>query len=93
MNSFNNEVLNNVLLFSSVILVFVNALMGLIKTTVSVPKNLIPLIALVVGALTGVAASPFTDLTLVLRFWAGALAGLSSVGLFEIFNKRDGVTK
>ncbi|MFU1798659.1 holin [Paenibacillus azoreducens] len=89
-----NEVLNNVLTFASVLAVFVLALVQLVKSTVNVPKNIVPVIGLVVGVLVGAAAYPFTDLELVLRLWAGGLAGLSATGLFELaFNKRNGGTK
>lgn len=89
-----NEVLNNVLAFASVLAVFVLALVQLVKTTINLPKNIIPLIGVVIGILVGAVASPFTNLDLVLRLWAGGLAGLSATGLFELgFNKRDGGTK
>lgn len=87
------EVLNNVMTFASVLAVFVLALVQLVKTTINLPKNIIPLIGVVIGVLVGAAASPFTDLELVLRLWAGGLAGLSATGLFELGNKRDGGTK
>lgn len=88
-----NASLDSVLLFASVIVVFVNAIVALIKTVAPIPKNIVPLVAVVVGILIGIAAYPFTDLGLVLRLWAGGLSGLSSVGLFEVFNKRVGTTK
>jgi hypothetical protein len=89
-----NEVLNNVLAFASVLVVIVIALVQGVKKSVNVPKNAVPAIGLVIGLLVGAAASPFTDLDLVLRLWAGGLAGLSDTGLFELgFNKRDGGTK
>jgi hypothetical protein len=87
------EVLNNVMAFASVLAVFVLALVQLVKTTINLPKNIVPLIGVVIGILVGAAASPFTDLELVLRLWAGGLAGLSATGLFELGNKRDGSTK
>ncbi|MGE7762089.1 holin [Peribacillus sp. NPDC097895] len=30
---------------------------------------------------------------IVLRLWAGAFAGLSGTGLYEVFNNRIGTTK
>ncbi|WP_339822441.1 holin [Paenibacillus sp. FSL R7-0216] len=85
--------MNNVMAFASALAVFVLALVQLVKTTINLPKNIIPLIGVVIGFLVGAAASPFTDLGLVLRIWAGGLAGLSATGLFELGNKRDGSTK
>ncbi|GIP20416.1 holin [Paenibacillus sp. J22TS3] len=84
----NNEILTNVLSFASVLAVFVLALVQLVKSTIDIPKRLIPLSGLIIGLVIGVAAYPFTELTLVLRLWAGGLAGLSATGLFELaFNK------
>ena len=88
------EALNNVMAFASVLAVFVLALVQLVKTTVNLPKNIVPLSGVVIGIAVGAAASPFTDWDLVLRLWAGGLAGLSATGLFELgLNKRDGGTK
>lgn len=87
------EVLNNVMAFASVLAVFVLALVQLVKKTVNLPKNIIPLIGVVIGVMVGAASTPFTDLDLVLRLWAGGLAGLSATGLFELGNKREGNTK
>ncbi|MFD5020257.1 holin [Paenibacillus sp. NPDC058367] len=90
----NNEALNNVLAFASVLAAFVFAGVQFVKATVNVPKNILPMIGLVIGLLIGAAAQPFTELGLVLRLWAGGLAGLSATGLFElVFSKRDGTTK
>ncbi|WP_339321366.1 holin [Paenibacillus sp. FSL W8-0194] len=89
-----NQVLDSVLTFASVLAVFVLALVQLVKSTVNVPKNIVPVIGLVVGLVVGAASFPFTDLGLVLRLWAGGIAGLSATGLFELaFNKRNGGTK
>ncbi|WP_342566033.1 holin [Paenibacillus sp. FSL R7-0345] len=89
-----NEALNNVLAFASVLAVFVMALVQLVKNSVNLPKQLVPAVGLVIGLLVGAVSYPFTDMTLVLRLWAGGLAGLSATGLFELaFNRRDGYTK
>ncbi|WP_339246928.1 holin [Paenibacillus sp. FSL R10-2796] len=89
-----NENLTNVLAFASVIAVFVLAGVQFVKTSFNVPKNILPLIGLVIGLLIGAAAYPFTELGLVLRLWAGGLAGLSATGLFEMaFSNRSGNTK
>lgn len=90
----NMDKMQLVLAFASTLAVVVLALVQLVKTTVNVPKNILPLIGLVVGLLIGAAAYPFSDLELVLRLWAGGLAGLSATGLFELaLNKRQGTTK
>lgn len=85
--------METVLILATIILPIVLAFVELVKRTFDIPKNLLPLIALVVGLLIGVAASPFTDLELILRLWAGAFAGLAATGLFELGANRPGTTK
>lgn len=90
----NNAILTQVLSFASILAVFVMSIVQLVKTTLNINKNLVPLVGILVGFLIGVVAYPFTDMDLVLRLWSGGLAGLSATGLFELaFNKRDGNTK
>lgn len=85
--------MEEVLLFATVLAPIVLALVELVKKTADLPVNLLPLIALVIGLLVGAAASPFTDLDIVLRLWAGGFAGLSATGLFELVKERAGTTK
>lgn len=81
--------METVLIFASVLSPIILALVELVKKTVKVPKNLIPLVSLLIGLLIGAAAYPFTDLELVLRLWSGGLAGLTATGLFEIGKNRN----
>lgn len=79
---------------ATVLLPIVTAVTQLIKTTISMPKKMVPFCALVAGILLGLAAVPLTDLDWITRLWAGGLAGLSSTGLYEMaFNKKTGRTK
>lgn len=90
----NNVNMMDVLSFASFLAVFVMALVQLVKNLVNLPRNIVPLVGLVIGLLIGLASFPFTDMTVPLRLWAGGLAGLSATGLFELaFNKRTGSTK
>jgi hypothetical protein len=89
-----NQNLTEVLAFASMLAVFVLAGVQLVKSTINIPKNVLPLVGLMIGLVIGAVAYPFTALELVLRLWSGALAGLSATGLFELaFNKRSGTTK
>lgn len=89
-----NGILAQVLAFASVLAVFVMSIVQLVKTTLNINKNYVPIVGVVAGLLIGAAAYPFTDMDIVLRLWSGGLAGLSATGLFELaFNKRDGNTK
>jgi len=88
------EILDDVMAFASILAVFVLALVQLVKNSINVPRNTVPIIGLLIGLLIGAAAYPFTELDIVLRLWAGGLAGLSATGLFElVFNNRPGTTK
>ncbi len=85
--------MENILFFATVLVPIITALVQVVKSTVALPKTLLPLIALIIGLAIGFLASPFTDLTFDLRLWAGGIAGLASVGFFELGNKRTGTTK
>lgn len=85
--------MTEVLVFATVLAPVILALVELVKKTVKFPKNYVPLVAFILGMLVGLAAQPFTELDLVLRLWAGGLAGLSATGAFELVTKTDGDTK
>jgi len=88
------EILDDVMAFASILAVFVLALVQLVKNSINIPRNAVPVIGLLIGLLSGAAAYPFTELDIVLRLWAGGLAGLSATGLFElVFKNRPGTTK
>lgn len=87
-------VLDDVMAFASVLAIFVLALVQLVKKSIKLPRNAVPVVGFVIGLLTGAAAYPFTELDIALRLWAGGLAGLSATGLFElVFQQRTGMTK
>jgi hypothetical protein len=82
-----------VLIFAGILVAIVIALVELVKATVVVPKNLVPLIGFIIGLIVALAAYPFTELPWDYRLWAGAFAGLSATGLFELaFKNRPGNT-
>lgn len=87
-----NEIMTQVLMFATVISPFVAGLLEVIKRLAALPKNFIPLIAVVIGVVLGAVAYPFTDMDVALRLWAGAGSGLSATGLFELVQKRSGHT-
>jgi hypothetical protein len=87
------DIMQEVLGFATVIAPIIMAVVQIFKNSVSFPKSYIPLVAIVVGILIGWAAIPFTDLNLVMRLWAGGLAGLSGTGLYELVTPSKGLTK
>lgn len=88
------EILDDVMAFASILAVFVLALVQLVKNSINIPRNAVPIIGLLIGLLIGAVAYPFTELDIILRLWAGGLGGLSATGLFELaFKDRPGTTK
>lgn len=85
--------MTEVLIFATLLAPIILALVQLIKKTANIKNNYLSLIAFAVGIFVGAAAAPFTDLDIVLRLWAGGLAGLSATGLFELMDSQDGTTK
>lgn len=83
-----------IMVFATLLVPIIAAVVELIKRTKDMPKNYVPIISFVVGLVLGLVAYPFTDLPFDLRLWAGGLAGLSATGLFELaLNARAGSTK
>lgn len=83
----------DVLILATIFLPIIVAVVELAKKVVNIKKNYVPLIAVVLAVMIAAAAYPFTELNLVMRLWAGLLAGLASTGLFEITKYREGFTK
>ena len=86
--------LTAILLFGTVLAPIITGALQVVKKAVPLPRNSIPLVAVILGVLIGLAAVPLTSLEWTLRAWAGALAGLASTGLFElVVSDRPGTTK
>lgn len=79
----------DVLILATILLPIIVAVVELAKKAVNIKKNYVPLIAVVLAVMIAAAAYPFTELNLVMRLWAGLLAGLASTGLFEITKYRE----
>lgn len=88
-----NEVMQQVLIFTSLLAPIVGGMVQVAKKTVTLPNNILPLLSLVIGLGVGSVAFPFTEMDLVLRLWAGAFAGLGGTGLYELVSKREGTSK
>lgn len=82
-----------VLFFATILVPIVTALVEVVKKATNIPVNFVSVLALIVGLIIGFAAEPFTDLDYVNRLWAGGLAGLASVGLFEVVKQRETLKK
>lgn len=88
-----NEMMSQVLIFTTILAPIVLALVEVFKKAVKVPVNILPIVSLGIGLIVGIASSPFTDMDLVLRLWAGGIAGLGGTGLYEVFRTREGESK
>ncbi|MGE7877932.1 holin [Peribacillus muralis] len=88
-----NEVMEQVLIFTTILAPIVAALVQSIKQTVALPNNVFPILSLFVGLGVGLVAFPFTGMDSVSRLWAGALAGLGGTGMYELVAKRKGTSK
>ncbi|MFC4712218.1 holin [Planococcus dechangensis] len=83
----------DILVLTSILVPLIAGLVEVVKNAVNMKVNFIPVVALLVGLLIGFLATPISDLDYVMRLWAGGLAGLASVGLFEVVKQREGTTK
>lgn len=88
-----NEVMIQVLMFASIIAPVTTALVEMIKKSITLSNNILPIISLLIGLVIGFASYPFTDMDTILRLWAGAFAGLSGTGLYELIITRKGTTE
>lgn len=79
--------MNEVLTFATMLMPLVVALVEVIKKVTFLETRQMPAVALVTGVVVGIAAFPFTEFALPERTWAGALAGLGAMGLFDLGKK------
>ncbi|MDG0821320.1 holin [Staphylococcus equorum] len=82
--------------FATVIAVITTALTQVIKKASVIPKNIIPAVSMILGAVIG-GVSVFipeivTELSIGGRLLAGLISGLMATGLWETFKTRTGNT-
>lgn len=85
--------MTDILILTSVLVPVIAGLVEVVKKAVNMKVNFIPVVALLIGLLIGFLAVPISELDTVMRLWAGGLAGLASVGLFEVVKQREGMAK
>ena len=88
MSGYENTVMNEVLVFTTLLSPIILMLTELLKKTFNVPANYVPLMSLVIGAIVGLATFPFTEMDFTLRLWSGIIAGLGGTGIYEVFKDR-----
>lgn len=85
MEALDQKLVEQVMLLASFLIPIITALIQVIKKSLNdIPKKHLPALSVLLGIILGMLSFSFTDLETVLRIWAGAFAGLSAVGLFEI---------
>lgn len=84
-----NDLIFDVLVLATIIVVLVLSLLEVIKKAVRIKKEYIPMLGFGIGIIIGAIVYPFTDLDLTYRIWAGAIGGLSATGVFEIGKFKD----
>lgn len=80
------EVLNQILGYASILAILVVAVVEVFKKSFpNFPAKYLPLVALLLGVLTGglVHLSFPLDIPVAYLLWGGGISGLASVGLFE----------
>lgn len=55
-------ILDDVMAFASILAVFVLALVQLVKNSINIPRNAVPIIGLLIGLFIGVVAYPLPNL-------------------------------
>lgn len=75
--------MQEILLLATAIAPITTALVQVFKKALGIGANFLPVVGVVIGILLGLAATPIFNTPLVENAWAGLVAGLMSVGLFE----------
>lgn len=74
--------MEEILILATAIALVVGGVVEAVKRATNVNKRYLPIVALTVGIGVG-ASAYFLDAEIGHRMWAGGIAGLMSVGLFE----------
>lgn len=80
--------MDEILTFATVILPVVTAVVEAVKRGFRLESRYAPLLSLALGIAIGASAFPLTGLGTAERLWAGGLAGLGAMGLYDIALRR-----
>lgn len=72
------------LIIAASIAVFVIAAIEVVKRTTNIAARYLPITSIVVGIFVGIIAKPYSEYDYYTMVIAGALAGLSACGLFDL---------
>ena len=85
---------NEMLALASALAVIVPLAISAVKSAFNIPNNVIPLVAMLLGAVLGGLSLPlFPQVSVFMLIWAGAIAGAGGVGVREVVTQREGYSK
>lgn len=88
------EQFNEMLALASALAVIVPLVISAVKSAFNIPNNVIPLVAILLGAILGGLSIPlFPTTSVYILIWAGAIAGAGGVGVREVVKQRDGFSR
>lgn len=76
--------LTTLLIIASAITILVTAFIEVVKRTSNIPARYLPITSIVVGIFVAIVVTPFADYDYYTMVVAGAIAGLSACGLFDL---------
>lgn len=89
--------MEQIITFATIISVLTIGIIQGVKRTGSIPKNIIPLISIVIGGIIGGVSAfipeIFSELSVGARILGGVISGLMATGLWETGKRRSGKTK
>lgn len=89
--------MEQIITFAGVLSAITIALTEVIKRTNTIPKNIIPLISIVIGVIIGGITNYIpelvSELSLSGHLLAGLISGLMATGIWETFKNKEGTTK
>lgn len=85
--------MNEILVLATIISPIVTGIVEAVKRGLQLDAKFAPLLAIVLGAIIGILAYPFTDIGLMERLWAGIFGGLGSMGLYDLGKQVNEIQK
>ena len=85
--------LTNIFIIAMAIVAIVGAVVEVLKRTFNISSRYMPITSVVIGILVSMAFTPLTEYNLYIMSIAGAIAGLTTAGTFDLMKamaKKDG---
>lgn len=85
--------LQTIMLVASSIIAIITGVVEAIKRSFRISGQYVPIISVLVGIAVGIALQPISEFNLYTMIVGGAIAGLSSCGLFDVLDKALSTTQ